>query len=92
MIIGGKEKDGSESTVVEEIDFIKRNIVSIAPLNVARSQSNAFLVNDAIYVFGGCNKGIMGEKYILNENKWRQILGKIDEGQYQMGPVALLYE
>ena len=58
MIFGGKEKDKNESRVVEEIDFIKRNIVSIAPLNVPRSQCNAFLVNDAIYVFGGVGANI----------------------------------
>lgn len=37
IIIGGKEKDKGDSRVVEEIDFIKRNIVNIAPLNVPRS-------------------------------------------------------
>ena len=33
IIIGGVEKDGKESKVVEEIDFIKRNLVNLAHLN-----------------------------------------------------------
>lgn len=33
IIIGGKEKDGSDSNVVEEIDFIKRNSVSLASMH-----------------------------------------------------------
>jgi N-acetylneuraminic acid mutarotase len=33
IIIGGKEIDGKESKVVEEIDFIKRNLVSLASLH-----------------------------------------------------------
>lgn len=33
IIIGGRERDGSESKVVEEIDFIKRNLVNLAHLN-----------------------------------------------------------
>lgn len=74
VIIGGKEKEKNESRVVEEIDFIKRNIVNIAPLNVPRNQNNAFLVNDAIYVFGGVgaaqSENMIGEKYIINENRW----------------------
>jgi hypothetical protein len=30
IIIGGKERDGSDSKVVEEIDFLKRNLVNLA--------------------------------------------------------------
>lgn len=30
IIIGGKEKDNNNSKVVEEIDFLKRNLVSLA--------------------------------------------------------------
>jgi hypothetical protein len=54
IILGGKENDNTDSNIVEEIDFIKRNIVNLAYMKVARSNPNAFLVNDAIYVFGGC--------------------------------------
>jgi hypothetical protein len=32
MILGGREQDGKESKVVEEIDFIKRNLVPLPPL------------------------------------------------------------
>jgi hypothetical protein len=55
MIIGGKESDGTLSTVVEEVDFIKRNLVSLPPLKVGRASPSAFLVNDVIYVFGGAD-------------------------------------
>ena len=51
--MGGKEKDGSDSRVVEEIDFLKRNLVSLAHMKEPRSNCNAFMVNDAIFVFGG---------------------------------------
>ena len=37
IIIGGKERDNSDSKVVEEIDFLKRNLVSLAHLHNARS-------------------------------------------------------
>jgi hypothetical protein len=77
IIIGGKEKDNSESKVVEEIDFLKRNLVSLAHLHNARSSCQTFLVNDAIYVFGGeinGNEVRIGEKYILKENRWREII------------------
>ena len=37
IIIGGKEKDNSESKVVEEIDFLKRNLVSLAHLQNPRA-------------------------------------------------------
>lgn len=60
MILGGKESDRANSgsgdkacQVVEEIDFLKRNIVNLAPLKIARANTSAFLVNDSIYVFGG---------------------------------------
>ena len=59
IIIGGKESDGSESRVVEEIDFIKRNLVSLAHMHHGRTSCNSFLVNDTLYVFGG-----EGEKYL----------------------------
>jgi hypothetical protein len=32
MIIGGVESDGKESKIVEELDFIKRNLVSLPPM------------------------------------------------------------
>lgn len=32
MILGGRESDDSESKIVEEIDFIKKNLVALAPL------------------------------------------------------------
>jgi hypothetical protein len=37
IIIGGKEKDNSDTKVVEEIDFLKRNLVSLAHLYNARN-------------------------------------------------------
>jgi hypothetical protein len=55
MILGGIESDNKSSTIVEEIDFIKRNIVSLPSLKQGRSSPNAFSVNDTIYVFGGCS-------------------------------------
>jgi hypothetical protein len=60
--------------VVEEIDFIKRNLVNLAYLNTGRTNCNAFLVNDSIFVFGGTSADIgYGEKYIMKENRWREI-------------------
>jgi hypothetical protein len=53
MILGGREQDGKESKVVEEIDFIKRNLVPLPPLKQGRVTPSAFLVNESIYVFGG---------------------------------------
>lgn len=53
IIIGGREGDNEESKVVEEIDFIKRNLVSLAHMHSARTNCYAVLVNDAIYAFGG---------------------------------------
>lgn len=32
MILGGREGDNSESRIVEEIDFIKRNLVHLPPM------------------------------------------------------------
>lgn len=62
---------------MEEIDFLKRNIVNLAHLRVPRSNANAFMVNDSIYAFGGGNApGILGEKYTLSENKWREVTPK----------------
>lgn len=106
IIIGGKEQDDTDSRVVEEIDFIKRNIVSLAHMKVARSNPNAFLINDAIYVFGGSkdeiNQGLVGEKYALSENKWKEAKPKnLNENQTMIvnavtqqsfGPASLLYE
>lgn len=49
-------------------------------MKVARSNPNAFLINDAIYVFGGSkeetNSSLAGEKYALSENKWREVKPK----------------
>lgn len=42
MIIGGCESDGKESKVVEEIDFIKRNLVSLPPMKQGRASPSAF--------------------------------------------------
>jgi len=99
IIIGGKEYDEeSECKIVEEIDFLKRNIVNLAPLRVSRSNSNAFMVNDSIYAFGGSNvSGMIGEKYTLSENKWREVKPKdSNENNIQnyrlIGAAALLYE
>lgn len=75
-------------------------------MRVPRSNSNAFLVNDAIYVFGGCSEelsqGLVGEKYALSENKWREVrpknlnegqaLATATNGQNNFGPASLLYE
>ena len=78
ILIGGVENAGQESHVVEEIDFIKRNLVSLAHLKVGRACPDAFPVNDAIYVFGGTplEGGLAGEKYALSENKWRDVQPK----------------
>lgn len=98
IIIGGKEKDNCDSKVVEEIDFLKRNLVSLAHMSEARSSCNAFLVNDAIYAFGGQEKHdeLKGEKYTLSENKWRDVklnsLMYNDKKDSHSGPAALLYE
>ena len=66
-----------------------------------RASPNAFLVNDTIYVFGGCKEdqtlnhgGLVGEKYALSGNKWREVKPKnLGEGEgATYGPAALLYE
>jgi hypothetical protein len=73
--------------------------VSLSSLNIARSNASAFIVNDAIYVYGGSPVGsqTVGEKYTLNENRWREIQPKnaldSSEGVNMVtGPAALLYE
>ena len=89
MILGGREGDGNESKIVEELDFIKRNLVSLPPLKQARAQPNAFLVNDAIYVFGGAQLPnvtdkqlserqdiIIGEKFSVRESRWREVVSR----------------
>lgn len=67
---------------MEEIDFLKRNLVNLAHMQVARSKCNAFLVNDAIYVFGGSGdasaQDMKGEIYTLSVNKWREIAPKVN--------------
>jgi len=101
IILGGKEElEDEDCKVVEEIDFLKRNLVNLAHLKVARSNANGFMVNDSIYVFGGSQGlGLIGEKYTLSENKWREVKPKnISENaqnllSYQnIGPASLLYE
>ena len=103
IIIGGKESDDSDSKVVEEIDFIKRNIVSLAEMKQARSNPNAFLVNDGIYVFGGSKDdrthSLIGEKYALSGNNWKEVKPRninenpaIAEAEFNVGPASLLYE
>lgn len=57
IILGGKNDRGDncdDSKIVEEIDFLKRNIVSLAHLRHGRSNANAFMVNDCLYTIGGC--------------------------------------
>jgi hypothetical protein len=77
MILGGFDESDSSSRVVEEIDFLKRNIVNLANLNSARVNASAFVVNDNIYVVGGSNQtGLIGEKYTLSENRWRDLKPK----------------
>jgi len=82
MIIGGTESDSSPSRIVEEFDFIKRNLVSLPMLKQGRINPSAFLVNDAIYVFSGCGNSangsdvVIGEKLALRENKWREVISR----------------
>lgn len=104
IIIGGiEESTDKPSTMVEEIDFLKRNLVNLPHIKTPRANSNAFMVNDSIYVFGGCSNaalnGVAGEKYSLSENKWREVKPKnMGENEQKslsylnMGPVSLLYE
>jgi hypothetical protein len=88
IIIGGINNQGKETLLVEEIDFIKRNNVFLTSLHHARAKPNTFLVNDAIFVFGGISnpsdqqKDGVGEKFLLSENKWRpfdakSLIGKL---------------
>lgn len=88
MILGGCEQDGKESKVVEEIDFIKRNLVPLPPLKQGRVTPSAFLVNDSIYVFGGTvdvpnasqtSEVVIGEKLALREIKWRDVVSRTAE-------------
>jgi hypothetical protein len=84
MIIGGRESDESPSRIVEEFDFIKRNLVQLPRLKQGRVAPNALLVNDAIYVFGGSplpeggdtEEVVIGEKLALRENKWRDVVSR----------------
>ena len=74
IIIGGKEKDDSETKTVEEIDFLKRNLVNLEFLKQERCNCQSFLVNDVIYSFGGSKNEVEvaeGEKYSIKENRWR---------------------
>ena len=57
IIVGGREKDGAETKTVEEIDFLKRNSVSLENLKWGRSIAQTFLVNDTIFTFWGFNNG-----------------------------------
>jgi hypothetical protein len=77
---------------VEEVDFIKRNLVSLPPLKVGRANACAFQVNDVIYVFGGTDVVVamdnnnqqgeipaeipIGEKLALRENRWRDVVSR----------------
>ena len=108
MIVGGRESDGTESTIVEEIDFIKRNSVALHHLKHGRASPSAFLVNDAIYVFGGMllsssPEVVIGEKFALRENKWREVVSRTANSSAAasamnmltgniFGPASLLYE
>jgi len=51
------------------------------------------MVNESIYVFGGCSDtdAPVGEKYTLSENRWRDVRPK-DQQQRVIGAAALLYE
>ena len=53
MIVGGIDVDQRESQIVEEIDFIKRNLVALPNLKKGRACPSAFSLNDTIYIFGG---------------------------------------
>jgi len=109
MILGGLESDGSESRIVEEIDFIKRNIVTLPLLKYGRAAPSAFQVNDTIYVFGGTgalsviNKDltttsdpsleiVIGEKFVLRENKWREVVSRSKCSSAALGTMQMLME
>ncbi len=98
IIIGGQDKDGLEVEIVEEIDFLKRNCVTLSSMETKRAKCNSFLVNDQILLFGGTStaefdKGqFMGEKNILSENKWRGIAFPDQRKQKTfLAPAALIY-
>ncbi len=76
---------------MEEVDFIKRNLVSLPPLKAGRANACAFQVNDVIYVFGGTDVVVamdynqqgeipaeipIGEKLALRENRWRDVVSR----------------
>ena len=98
MIIGGREIDGSESRIVEEIDFIKRNLVSLPPLKQGRAAPSSFLVNDVIYVFGGASTPaagsdtdiVIGEKLALRENKWREVISRTNDSSAAIRAMSML--
>ena len=98
MIIGGREIDGSESHVVEEIDFIKRNLVSLPPLKQGCAAPSSFLVNDVIYVFGGALSPaegndtdiVIGEKLALRENKWREVISRTNDSSAAIRAMQML--
>lgn len=102
IIIGGsgEEESKEDDTVVEEIDFLKRNLVTLPQTKLARKNGNAFMVNDSLYVFGGNPKAplLAGEKYSLSENKWREVRPKNMDPAHKTptnfvtGPATLLYE
>lgn len=86
IIIGGRDKEGNELNIVEEIDFLKvqNSIVKLDKMKEPRALPNSFIVNDSIFVLSrtvscqGANKQLNkgelhGEKYLLKENKWKQI-------------------
>jgi hypothetical protein len=58
---------------VEEIDFLKvqNSVVTLDKMKEPRSQPNAFLVNDSIYVMPRVSN-LSGEKYLLKENRWKE--------------------
>ena len=70
--------------IVEEIDFLKvqNSIVKLDRMNEPRALPNTFLVNDSIYVLSRSSQGksknaqLLGEKYLLKENKWKEFQAK----------------
>lgn len=53
-------------------------------------------MNDTIFSFWGFSNGQevgYSERYVIRENKWKQILGKDETKEISnLGPAALLYE
>ena len=85
IIIGGRDRNDQERNIVEEIDFLKaqNSVVNLDKMKRARASPNAFLVNDAVYVISRENSEkfkssgkLVGEKYILKENKWKDFEAK----------------